>query len=134
MAIRPNYGNQPDMSFGEAPRRGPPVAVHTNPHVNPLIKSLCDKLRQADPYVTMMGLLRNTPVSPGQLVLVEGNCLDFHTFGMCRRGASCNFRHDATAQPTPERVQNFMDLVKPIADGFVGRRPAKRARGGGAGG
>jgi hypothetical protein len=134
MPPRQMHNQQLDLSFGEAPHQGPPVAVHTNPNVNPVIKALCDKLRQADPYVTMMGLLRNSPVSPGQLVLVEGNCLDFHAFGMCRRGASCNFRHDATARPTPERVQNFMDLVKPIAEGYPGRKPAKRARGGGAGG
>jgi hypothetical protein len=134
VAIRPNYVPQQDMSFGEAPHRGPPVAAHINPNVNPVIKALCDKLRQADPYITMMGLLRNSPVSPGQLVLVEGDCLDFHAFGMCRRGASCNFRHDLTARPTPERVQNFMDLVKLITDGYPGRKPAKRARGGGGGG
>jgi hypothetical protein len=35
---------------------------------------------------------------------------------------------------SPEKVQNFMDLVKPIAEGYSGRKPAKQARGGGAGG
>jgi hypothetical protein len=132
--VRPMMGPVPDMSFGEAARRGPAVAVHTNPNVNPVIKAMCNKLRQADPYVTMMGLMRNSGVSMAQLVLVERSCLDFHLFGMCRRGSSCNFWHDAKGRPSPEKVQNFMDLVKPIAQGYPGLKPAKRAQGGGAGG
>jgi hypothetical protein len=47
-------GPAQDMSFGVTPRRGPAEAVHTNTNMNPVIKAMCDKLCQADPYVTMM--------------------------------------------------------------------------------
>jgi hypothetical protein len=36
------------MLFGETPVKGPQW-LHTNPNVNPVIKALCGKLRQADP-------------------------------------------------------------------------------------
>jgi hypothetical protein len=101
----------------------------TNPNVNPTIKAMCDQMRQVDPYITMAGLLRNTSVPIGKVVLVDGNCVDFHSFGNCRRGAACHFQHDPTARPSPERVAAFVDLVKPVADALANRRPGKRARG-----
>jgi hypothetical protein len=109
------------------------AAAYHNQNINAVIKAMCNKLRQRDPNVTMAGLLQNSPVKLGQVVLVDGNCIDFHAFGVCQRGASCKFHHDATARPCPDQVAQFMDLVKPLAKGFAWRRPAKRARAGGGG-
>jgi hypothetical protein len=116
-------------AFGEnAGQRHQPITPVTNPNVTPVIKTLCDNLRQLDPFITMASLLRNSSVNLVDVVLVDGSCVNFHSFGVCRRGDQCHFNHDPTARPSPERVTNFLNLVKPIADNFPGNRRAKRAR------
>jgi hypothetical protein len=126
------YG-RPDTSFGETYGQRPPNVPQTNLNVNSVIKALCDKACQVDPSVSMQGLLRGSNVTLGQIVLVEGNCVDFHSFGICCRGTSCRFRHDATARPAPDRVAHFMEVVKPLVENFARGRPAKRGLGGGQG-
>jgi hypothetical protein len=105
--------------------------VHTNPNVDPAIKALLEQVKAADPQITMNGLLRNSGIRLGQVVLVDGNCVNFHALGICKRGNACNFQHDASARPSADRVNNFINLVKPLAEGVKGRRPGKRNRGGG---
>jgi hypothetical protein len=120
-----------DMLFGEPQGNRAQGPVSTNPNVNAVIKAMCDRLRQINPNVTMMGLLRGSNVKLLDVVLVEGNCVNFHSFGICRRGYGCKFQHDATARPTPDRVAKFMELVKPIAENFPPGRNLKSPRGGG---
>jgi hypothetical protein len=75
------YGQQ-DTSFGETYGQRSQNVSHTNPNINLVIKALCDKACQVDPSISMQGLLRGSNVTLGQLVLVDGNCVDFHSFGM----------------------------------------------------
>jgi hypothetical protein len=123
-----------DTSFGEPSGQRQQNVTYSNPNVNPSIKALCDRVRQTDPQVTMNGLLRHSPVRLAQVVLVDGNCIDFHSLGICKRGHMCKFQHDPTARPSPDRVANFLTLMKPVVEAFQGQRPAKRARGPGPGG
>jgi hypothetical protein len=121
------YGQQ-DAIFGETAGPRAPEAPHVNPHTNTILKANLDKVRQADPNITMMGLLRGSLVKLNQVVLVDGNCVNFHAFGICHRGALCKVQHDPTARPSSDQVANFMDLVKPLAKGFLNWQPAKQAR------
>jgi hypothetical protein len=125
---RPLVYDRVDTTFGERANQRPQSIALFNPNVNPSIKALCDQIRQYDPNITISGLLRSTPITPGQVNLVDGNCVDFLSLGVCRRGVQCRFQHDPTARPSPERVENFLNLVKPVVDGLNARRPAKRGR------
>jgi hypothetical protein len=130
MSFNGTYGQQ-DSSFGETTSNRQPRQSFVNPNVNPTLKAIFDRIRQMDPNVGMSGLRRGSNVRLNQVVLVDGNCVDFHSFGVCKRGSACNFQHDVNARPTPERVAQFLDLVKPIADNFGKGRPSIRGRGGG---
>jgi hypothetical protein len=126
---RPTGYDRVDTSFGEQAAPKQQQMERINPNVDPTIKAMCNQMRQVDPYIMMAGLLRNTSVLIGKVVLVDGNCVDFHSFGNCCRGVACHFQHDPTARPLQERVAAFMDLVKPVADALASRHPGKRARG-----
>ena len=119
-----------EASFGESPGKRPqqpPQAIHTNPNEDPLIAAICNHVRSVDPQATMQGVLRGSSVKLQDIILVDNNCVDFHSFGVCRR-SDCKFHHDATARPTKERVTRFLGLVKPLADDFASRRPGKRRK------
>jgi hypothetical protein len=102
--------------------------TYNNPNVDPVIKAMCNQVGQLDPNITMASLLRNLAVRLNQVVLVDGNCVDFH---VCRRGWACRFQHDATARLSADQVNNFMNLVKPVAEGLGTRCLPKQGRGAG---
>jgi hypothetical protein len=119
------YGQQ-DMSFGEtAGKNRQPRTSYFNQNVYPTLRTMFDWIRQMDPNIAMMALLQGSSVRLNQVVLVDGNCVDFHLFGVCKRGSACNFQHDANARPTPEQVAHVLRLAKPITEKFGRGRPRK---------
>ena len=121
----PSYGGE--GGFGEVPRGPQQVVARTNPNLDPAIAAVCGEVRKIDPNATMASVLKGTPLRLVEIILVDRNCVDFHSFGVCRR-PDCRFDHDAGARPTPERVNNFLEKFKPVAAQFQGKRPSNKRR------
>ena len=131
-AIRPaqvmSYANE--AHFGESPGKRPqqpPRVIHSNPNVDPLIAAICNHVRSVDPQATMQGVLQGSSVKLQDVILVDNNCVDFHSFGVCKRG-DCKFHHDPTARPDQERIARFLKLATPLAVAFASRCPTRRRK------
>jgi hypothetical protein len=94
----------------------------------PEIKELLKEVKNKDEHMTVFTLLRGTDIKACDIALAPGHCLDYTSFGVCRRKA-CSYKHNKpTVQAEPERVKTFMKAISPLVEAYSLRRPAKRKK------
>jgi hypothetical protein len=95
-----------DTSFGEPSvqwqqhQQQDKCSTRYSPKVNPDIKNLCDQVCNGESNHNGR-LLCGSLVKLGQVVLVDGHCVDFHLFGICCSGLACHLQHDTRAGLPP---------------------------------
>jgi hypothetical protein len=85
------------------------------------------EIRNKDEHATVFILLRGTDVKASDIALAPGHCLDFTSFGVCRRKA-CSYKHDPTVRAEPDRIKTFVKAMTPLVKAYVQCRPAKKKK------